>query len=704
MTRFIIIIDFFLACVLVCAHLLWPPIKADIELDLNRSTLARWHLESQYFNNAIHASPLFSLEPLAGNGIGLRRDGVGLWASFIEPVDMCWEPNNRYLLILDRGAGEIVKLDPLTRQVSTILDYNAALADIPSLANWTPEKLACGINKYYFTDSAGHFLISLTNNGINKISKPGGIHWDGISQISYLDGSLYILETGTNILWRLREQGTPPELIMSLNSFGYDSFSIVGNRIIFLSSSQGIWSLGDIKQRLIHRSGQLEKGWLGLASIDKNGHKFYCRKNNSLALLEIDNDGEYQLKLISLYNLDGIEIGNHSGPYAYRRMPYAELSSLAGSYEGHLYLLDKANKQITLYRAQYIPRYPQARNALGNLGPELQNNKNWGTNRIIWISHSVFWSPSGYLFDGDLAVGVPNLLQDWLNENSRTRWEVINLGITGAGFYTHAFSKLKKCIDNYGSDYVLLVLDLNNIHWFLQYNGFVVPARYDRKGAPIGVDTELAEKSVISRAFPEPIKPLAEHILKYYGPESALPLVDHNGTFAKNHTIDVWLSDSKFRYLLSELYSDFISHLDKLSKINNMPFVVALVPLSSFVASHDWTDPLGIGNPAGAFDFEKAHSDLLLALYKRGIKAYDLSYDMIARHAKYFPYDADSHHKSYLMHRAINDSLVNLIKKYNLFSMDPLPPRIANESGAIRTDLPNHILMDWHDKGLTILH
>ena len=56
---------------------------------------------------------------------------------------------------------------------------------------------------------------------------------------------------------------------------------------------------------------------------------------------------------------------------------------------------------------------------------------------------------------------------------------------------------------------------------------------------------------------------------------------------------------------------------------------------------------------AGQYDFEAAHRPLLEQFWKDGVPAYDLTYDVLARHPRLFPFDAESHHRSSLFHRAI---------------------------------------------------
>ena len=54
--------------------------------------------------------------------------------------------------------------------------------------------------------------------------------------------------------------------------------------------------------------------------------------------------------------------------------------------------------------------------------------------------------------------------------------------MTGVEFYTAAYDRLRAALATYGLDDVVVVVDLQNLYWMLQFDGFEAPAAFDASG------------------------------------------------------------------------------------------------------------------------------------------------------------------------------------------------------------------------------
>jgi hypothetical protein len=325
-----------------------------------------------------------------------------------------------------------------------------------------------------------------------------------------------------------------------------------------------------------------------------------------------------------------------------------------------------------------------------------------GTTRLLWISHSVLWDPAG-VEEGNLALGAPRQLEVLLNDKAREAgtWEVLNPGVTGTDFYVSAYPLVSRSLATYGFDYALLVMDIQNLYWLVRFSGFSVPPAYDAEGMPIGVNAELASQPVLTRTYPGPMRPLADYMrTRMMAPSAQVPLVSESGEIVPFAFLRAWTTDAEFRTRLIDVYVHLVAGLSRACAKAGVKLVVLVAPTSNFISASDWFDAYSIG--ATDQPFERVHGPILERFWMAGIPAYDLTYDMLAQHPRLFPFNAQSHHRSDLFHRAVAESIVAVARRFNILSFSPLPAR-APATTAAATPPPTNVIVTERNNSCFVL-
>jgi hypothetical protein len=169
------------------------------------------------------------------------------------------------------------------------------------------------------------------------------------------------------------------------------------------------------------------------------------------------------------------------------------------------------------------------------------------------------------------------------------------------------------------------------------------------------------------------LQPLATYIKQHMvGTESQTPLFDSSGALLDGRFVLAWQQDPTFQALVIDAYLKLLRGLQKAATDAGATFTVFVGPTSGFVSAREWWDPYKIGL---ATDFEAAHRPMLERFWRAGIPAYDITYDMLSRHPQLFPFNAKSHHRSYLFHRAAAESIDAVIERFGIVPFTPQPAR-----------------------------
>jgi hypothetical protein len=280
----------------------------------------------------------------------------------------------------------------------------------------------------------------------------------------------------------------------------------------------------------------------------------------------------------------------------------------------------------------------------------------------------------------NLAYGAPKLLENLLNERAApgVRWEIVDPGLSGGNFSADAVPNTQRALRMYAVDYVFLTIDLQNFFWFLQGTGWAIPIHFDADNVPDGVDAAQATIEPWKRAVPPPLRDLTDYLRTQAAPNSADPLLDAHGVILPKRFMRAWMTDPKLRGLLLRIYVPLIRRLQTLAQRSGAQFTVFVAPTTNFVGINEWFDRYGAGGGEHRYDFEAAHRPILEALWNAGIPAYDLTYGVIDRDPRLFPYNAESHHRTKLYAEAIAESMLAAGKRHDLLSDAPLPAKRAD--------------------------
>jgi hypothetical protein len=670
-------------------RVLRPAIKA--------AEIASLRVDEQYRASAADLAPAYDATTLAGSGDPGVRDGEGLYARFSDPVDVSVTPDGRRLLVLDGGGSLVREVSVDTRMVSTLLTPDT-VAKLTADGRRFSRILALP-GGMLLLDATGTRLLYVRPGMVLTLSPASGAP-SAIADLILEGGAVLALERGTGRLFRAAGDDLAWSGLGTLPAGSFTSICSVNGTIVAASGDTG-----DVISYRVGRTTRTAAAHLspGVQQLlpDPVHRRCLATGAGNLSIVSVSGAGQIVAVPAPLFNVQGRPLGSESAPFGYRTSWLTSSVRLAVDPASNtIYAADRGSRRITRMLDSFVGwKYnPAAGNPGGFYSADVPASKPAGTTRILWLSDSVFWSPAG-VEEGNLSLSAPRQLEDLLNAAfpAAGTWQVLNPALTGTEFYTTAYPRTQRALGLYGLDYAVVVLDLQNLYWFLEFSGYNVPAAFDAQGAPIGPDAQLAAIPWAARRYPEPLRPLAEYITAHMtGPGARTPLLQDDGTIVPQAFLRAWAEDATFRSLLAEVYTRLIVSLQRACAAAGVKLSVVLAPTSNFIAPNEWVDAYAMGGTDGRYGFEAVHRPLLEGLWVAGVPAYDLTYDMLARHPRLFPFNASSHHRSDLFHRAVAESIVALARRFNLFSFEPMPAR--NPAGrAAAAVAPREVIVTERD-------
>jgi hypothetical protein len=76
---------------------------------------------------------------------------------------------------------------------------------------------------------------------------------------------------------------------------------------------------------------------------------------------------------------------------------------------------------------------------------------------------------------------------------------------------------------------------------------------------------------------------------------------------------------------------------------------------------------------------------------------------MLAQHPRLFPFNAESHHRSDLFHRAVAESIVAVARRFNILSFSPLPARAPATLTAAAIPPPTNVIVTERNNSCFVL-
>ena len=650
----------------------------ELTLTADPARLISQRLDALYRDSARAAAPGYDVNVLVGSGAGGARDGFGLYAQLLDPVDISLSPDASRLLVLDAGAGSLREVLVEARQLATVAAFSSVQAGKSVYV-----RVAAAPGGAFLVDSNKQGLVFLGRSGEQRALMPMPDGPAAVSDLVFDAGRLLVLDGTTGRLleivpgeWKWKRRAAVPVT-------GLDRFCVDGNAFVVASSAGGRWfrfALDGTALGVNPGAGPVEQ------ILCDRGLKRYVALSAGKLLAVPSETFTASPVALEVSNIEGRRLGNAKAPYGYHTTWLSGATRITlDAQRNAFYVVDRNEKRVLQALNSFVSwKYgPLAGNSRGFYSPEYAPIKPAGTTRILWLSHSVFWSPAG-VEDGNLAMGAPRMFEHVLNEHwpQAGRWEVLNPGLTGIEFFTTAFPRTAMALQTYGLDHAVVVMDLQNLQWLFQFNGVRVPAAFDKSGAPSGIDAGLAAEPVLQRQYPKQLAPLMDYIrTNMVGVRSRMPLLNEQGDLEGGRFLPAWLQDATFRGLLLEVYLSLLRGLRQLTAEAGVQLTVLVSPTTNFVSQRDWVDAYGMGTN-GAIDFEAAHRPILEALWRAGIPAYDLTYDMLGRHPQLFPFNASSHHKSNLFHRAVAESAQAVVERFGVFDLRAQQARAPRSSPA----------------------
>jgi hypothetical protein len=633
-----------------------------LALRVDARDIAAFAVDEQY--RRLDRSPPYLIEILAGSGAEALRDGVKLQAAFVDPVDLAVTADERSVFVLDRGAARVRKIYVPTLEVSTAF-------------RWTDTTAHASFRRIT-TDGTRCFLLSddgrqiITTDGLS-ISIGSGI----VSDLQWQAGRLLLLDSaGSRILsW------TPRSGLENAYRIGggLDRFHASDTQILAWSRKGDVVAYDPATGRRTEERRLPDS--IDEIADDSTNRRLLVVSGRNLAALPATGFASAVPTPLPLFNIEGRALGQAApARLEYRERPFAEATRMVIAPQTHVvYVLDRPNRRVirmTNSFTDWIYRNTPPWNSEHMVSSEYSHNKPGGVNRMLWLSHSVFWVPAGEEAL-NLTYGAPKLLENLLNEHASpgVRWQIVNPGIFGGNFFIDAYPQTQHALQTYAVDYAFLTIDLENFFWFLNAGGWATPAHFDDHGIPDGIDASQVGIDPLQRRIPPPLRDLAEYLRTQAGPRSPDPLLDHRGIIIPKRFIRAWMTDHRLRDELLRVYVRMIVQLQTLTRRNGAELVVFIAPTTNFIGTNEWFDRYGAGGEEHRYDFQDAHRPILEALWTAGIPAYDLTSDLIARNARLFPYNAESHHRTKLFQQAIAESIFDTAKSHDLLSNLPLPPK-----------------------------
>ena len=185
---------------------------AHLRTSLTPEAVAALRVDEQYRTDAAGPAPSYDVQTLAGSGAPGLRDGSGLFAQFLDPIDLTLSPDGRLLFVLDDGGRVLRRIDTRTRAVTTMPAADVAKVD-PKLADGFLRIVATA-DGVFLLDRA-HRVI-LMRDGRLQILTGGPVY---TSDLLYSGGSLLVRSGGGEVYaleagkWRVIARFASPAVL-----------------------------------------------------------------------------------------------------------------------------------------------------------------------------------------------------------------------------------------------------------------------------------------------------------------------------------------------------------------------------------------------------------------------------------------------------------------------------------------------------------
>lgn len=618
-------------------------------------------IREQYRISAEMDNPKYDYEILAGAGFQGNRDGKGVYALFNNPTDITFGDDPNFLYVLDSGNSLIRRIDIENKRTTTVYDFKG-LSDtmISKLLVFKDFIILSAIDKIIKIDSKypyadnplGDFLpinTILSNEQILDIKRYG-------DSILCLTMDKVIKYNTASNSW---------DLVLNLKD-KYDYLFTDNDTLFIVAISSKNCLLYDMAKNEVASRFTYDRSVNHIVA-DNYTNRYIIVSEGKLFYTETNPQNMSKTSPLPFVNIHAHSINIDNATFEYRKSFIPSISNIVKTRCGNdFYVVDSDNDRIIKMRNNFFKR--PIYKSDGYVPPIYAPVKPKGINRLIWLGHSVYWCPDGSYYTNVLDMGTPRLLESLLNSNRDLSgyWEIIRPDLVGINMYPTLNDIFKDTVSAYGSDYVLMTLDLNTFAYlvFYSWHGWPSnPPKYDSTGFPISN----------GRKFDKLDEFLRDSLKK----DKNQPFFTPDGMNVNSQFYRLWMERADFRNIVIDMYIDIISNIKAVCDKNKIEFFVIIVPTSNFFSSVEFNS--GQGGEEKRYSFEDAHSPILAALYKKQIKAYDVSYEMIRRYIKYFPYDAPSHHRSYLFHQALAESIEEVLLRNNLISKVPLSSRTPED-------------------------
>ncbi len=673
--------------------------RARLAAPMSADTLAERRVTEQFRANAAAVSPQYDVTTLAGSGAQGRRDGIGLYAQFNDPIDISLSPDGRRLLVVDDGGHDLRQIDTETRAVVTLTDWHGADARMFVL-----ERAIAAADSMFLLSVAPHALFE-AKQGTSRLLAPVDGGPADVTDVVYDNDRLFVLDGPSGRTFERDPVNARWRQVAAFAPHVYDRLTVDDNALVVVSSAGGEWSRFDLNTGAPHGHFTAPRGVQQVIADTAHG-RYLALAPEGVSAVGAAFDA---LVPLPLWSIEGRRVGVADAPPGYRTSWLTGVTRAAfDARRNTLYALNPSAHRVTMMLSSFVnwkygEKDPTPRPSMSADYPAF---KPAASTRILWLSHSVFWDPAG-LEDGNLALGAPRQLEALLNTTAPQagRWEIVNPALTGMDFYTSVFPRGQAALRTYGFDHAVVVIDLQALYWALQFYGFTVPAAFDSAGMPVGIDAELAKQPMLDRNYVEPIRPLVEYMkTRMRAPSAPIPLLTASGALAPYQFLRAWTGDARFRSLLIDLYVKALAGLRKACDEAGVKLTVMLAPTSNFIAANEWVDAYAMGGTERPLDFETAHRPILERLWAEGIPAYDLTYDMLARNPRYFPFNAPTHHRSGLFHRALAESIAAVARRFDVLSLAPMPARMPRGDASASTATQPNVVVTARGDTCFVLH
>ncbi|MBF0556482.1 MAG: hypothetical protein HQK96_18340 [Nitrospirae bacterium] len=624
-------------------------------------------------------NPYYPYEILAGAGFPGHRDGKGLYALFENPMDIYID--DPFLYVLDNGGKSIRAINLNTSMVKTILDTITFRDNTGVIYDGTFKKILHVGNRFYLANS--QYLLCYSDNIARIVISPVDDIYQKLSyiyDISAYDNGLIVLGKNNVIKYDIAQKKWSV-LMQAIDGATYDKLFINKELMFLFSQTTGDCILYNLESQQILNKFKFDRTPQVITADDYNG-RYIIASEGSFYYIPYTTLASGATTALIMCNIHGNRIGALDAPQEYRNNFLSSVSAMLTPNNGlTYYVLDADNLRVYKLQNYFLSGKYNTKESVNHahiMAPEMTHQKPYGTNRILWVSHSVYYDQAGVYFKDNLYMGAYRQLQNLLNNQDypNISWQVLaDLEVSGYNFASDMHHATVTNLSNYGVDYVLIILDLNAFHWFMLHDGYNNPIKFNSIGMPEGTDSEKAGIPILERKNENiKMKLLTEYVKASILNDNDTPFFKDSGELLDYQFFRLWFTNREIRNVLIEYYADIINNLNDLCLKNGIKLITIVAPTTNFISVNEFTDAHKNGGGNKRYSFEEAHEPILKSLHSRGIIAYDISYEMIKRHTKYFPYNANTHHRSYLFHIAVAESINEILLREKIISLDKALP------------------------------